>query len=105
MTKPLFEDTYFAPAEVKWNKLLLDESIPYREQVGEFYDGLIFAMFPNGIGFDLVWIPNFDPNGAFETCLVRLPGPWEPFVIRHSDTIEGLRKDVSDLVTIARNDG
>lgn len=104
LIKPLFEDAYFAPAEVKWNKLHLDESIPHREQLGEFYDGLIFANFPNGVGFDLAWLPNLDPNGAFVISLVRAPGDWEPFVTRRSDTIEELRRDVSELVSIARNE-
>lgn len=102
MKQPLFPAEVFAPAHVHWNKLILDPSRPHVEQLHQWYDDQIWAVFPNDVGIDISWHPEHKPVGEFVVSLVQNPYHWEPFAKRRCQTIPELRKIVSELVAVAR---
>src|SRR5215212_8985925 len=84
----VFSDADLSPATVLWNKLLLDPALPHAPQLDVWYDDLIWAKFPNGVGLDVSWFPENRTEPEFVVTLVQNPFQWEPFFERRCPSIE-----------------
>lgn len=102
MCQWLIDTSALAPAKVHWNKLKVDENAVPTQELGDVYDCLLFARFPNGVALSIDWFPDAAPGGEFVVELVEYADEWEPFAKRTCRSFAELRSVTLELIRAAK---